>query len=68
MKKELNIDEVIKNRDIHLINEWLKERIHKYGSSKTPREIMLEVTKEEFNPSYYVRYLKEKYTDLYLKK
>lgn len=68
MKKELNIDEVIKNRDIQLINEWLKNKIHQYGSSKTPREIMLEVTKEEFNPKYYVRYLKEKYTDIYLTK
>jgi len=68
MKKELNLDEIIKNRDIHLINEWLKEKIHHYGSSKSPKELMIEVTNEEFNPAYYVRYLKEKYSDLYLNK
>jgi carboxypeptidase Taq len=67
MQKELNIDEIIKNRDLHLINQWLKDKIHHYGSSKTPRELMIEVTNEEFNPQYYIRYLKEKYTDLYLK-
>lgn len=66
MKKELNIDEIISNNEIKKINLWLKEKIHQYGSSKSPRELLLEVTGEDFNPMYYVDYLKEKYTKLYL--
>ncbi len=66
MLKEINVPEVIKNNDIKAINKWLKEKIHQFGSSKTPKEILLEVTGEEFNPKYYVKYLKEKYTKLFL--
>ncbi len=66
MKKEINVEELVKNNEISKINEWLKEKMHKFGSSKTPKELMLEITKEEFNPQYYVKYLKEKYSELYL--
>lgn len=66
MKKDLNLSEIIRNNDLGKINAWLKEKIHQYGSSKTPKELLLEVTKEEFNPKYYVKYLKEKYSKLYL--
>jgi carboxypeptidase Taq len=64
MKKELNIDALIKDNNIKAINEWLKEKIHCYGSTKKPLELLEEVTKEPFNPSYYVQYLKEKYSSL----
>lgn len=66
MKKEMNVLEAVKENKINLINVWLKEKIHKYGSSKNPKELLLEVTGEEFNPKYYVEYLKEKFSKLYL--
>ncbi len=66
MIKEINIDELVKSNNIKAINDWLKEKIHKHGGSKNPQELLLEVTKEEFNAKYYVKYLKEKYTKLYL--
>ena len=66
MKKEIDIEKIIKSNEIKLINEWLKDKIHQYGGSKTPKELLLEVTKEEFNPKYYIRLLKEKYGKLYL--
>ncbi len=67
MKKELDIDQLIKEGRIKDINEWLKNKIHQFGSSKSPKELLLEVTNEPFNPMYYVKYLKEKYTDIFLK-
>lgn len=67
MLKELDIAKIVTDNQIEKINEWLKEKIHKYGSSKTPKELILEVTKEEFNAKYYIKYLKEKYSELYLK-
>ncbi|MCK5762462.1 MAG: carboxypeptidase M32, partial [Candidatus Izimaplasma sp.] len=67
MKKDLNIEQMIKSNEIKTINNWLKDKIHHYGSSKTPKELLLEVTGEEFNPKYYVQFLKEKYAKLYFK-
>jgi carboxypeptidase Taq len=66
MKKEIDIDELVKTNNIKAINQWLKEKIHNFGSSKDPLELLREVTNEDFNPSYYVQYLKEKYSKLYL--
>jgi carboxypeptidase Taq len=66
MKKDLNVEEIIKNNEIKKINAWLKEKLHQYGSSKTPKELLRMITGEDFNPKYYIDYLKEKYTKLYL--
>lgn len=66
MKKEINVEELVKSNNIEVINAWLKENIHQFGKSKTPKELLLEVTGEEFDAKYYVRYLKEKYSKLYL--
>ena len=66
MMKEIDVDELVRTNEIKEINKWLKEKIHQFGSSKTPEELLLEVTGEEFNPKYYVKYLIEKYTKLYL--
>ena len=32
---------------------------------KTTRQILKDMTGEDFDPRYYIRYLKEKYTALY---
>lgn len=66
LKKEVDIDKAVRENKMELINSWLKDKIHQYGSSKTPKEILVSVTGEEFNPRYYVEYLKEKYTEIYL--
>lgn len=66
MEKAFAVEKAVKNNDIKKINAWLKDKIHQYGSSKSPKEILLAVTGEPFNPEYYIRYLKAKYTQLYL--
>ncbi len=65
MKKEIDVEKLIRENKIDVINNWLKEKIHQYGSSKSPKELLLEVTGEAFDPKYYIRYLKEKYTQIY---
>jgi len=66
MLKDIDLDEIIKNNEIEKVNEWLKDKIHKFGSSKTPKEIIQDVTGEEFDAKYYIKYLMDKYSKLYL--
>lgn len=66
MKKDLDFEQIVKNNDIKAINKWLKDKIHVYGSSKTPKELLKDVTGEDFDPAYYIKFLKEKYSKLYL--
>jgi carboxypeptidase Taq len=61
MNKEISIIDSIKNNEIYKINEWLKNKIHKYGKTKTPKEIIKLATGEDFDPNYYIDYLKKKY-------
>ncbi len=61
MNQELNIEEALSSNNILAINAWLKEHVHQFASSKSPKEILLIATKEAFNPMYYVNYLKNKF-------
>ncbi len=66
MREQLDFDKLVKDNDIEAINKWLQQNIHCFGKSMTPKEILKRVTGEPFNPKHYIRYLKEKYSELYL--
>ena len=65
MEKDFSIRLAIKDNNIKKINEWLKAHIHQYGKMHTPKELLQIATKEPFNPKYYIRYLKDKFRELY---
>lgn len=65
MKKEMNFEELLENGEIQVIREFLRENVHKFGKLKTSRQILKDVTGEDFTPDYFIRYLKEKYRKLY---
>ncbi len=65
MKRDLDIDALMEKGDFAPINKWLDEKIHKYGKSKKNLEILKEATGEDFNPNYYIEYLKEKFESIY---
>jgi len=67
VKKVVDVDAAIKNDDLSPVTEWLKENVHKYGEVLLPDELLKQATGEEFNPNYYADYLRDKFTDLYLK-
>lgn len=63
--KEIDIEDTLKNEKFYLINNFLKERIHKYGKLLKADELILSCCNEEFNPQYYIDYLKEKFSRIY---
>ena len=65
MSRDIDIDAEIRTGNIKAIADWLRERLHRFGSSKFPKELILLATGEPFNPEYYVSYLEKKYTELY---
>lgn len=60
-----NVWELVEAGQLHPIKEWLSERIYKYGKLKSPAELITSITNEALNPKYLVKYLTEKYTDIY---
>ena len=66
IQKSIDIDAAVTNEDLSPVTGWLKENIHKHGMMFSPDELLRQSTGEPFNPKYYVDYLSEKFTELYL--
>lgn len=62
--KDIDVEDALKN-DFTKITKWLKEHVHQYGALKTIDEILIETTKEPFNPDYYINYLINKFSKIY---
>ena len=65
MKKEMDFEGLLKEGNVAVIREYLRQNIHQYGKLKNSRQILKSVTGEDFTPKYYIQYLKEKYGKLY---
>lgn len=65
MNKEMDMEELMRTGRMDVIREYLREHVHQYGKRKNSREILREMTGQEFEPAYYVEYLKEKFRRLY---
>lgn len=65
MKKNMDFEGLLEQGEVDPIRVYLKEHIHQFGKMKTSRQLLKDVTGEDFNPRYYVEYLKEKYRALY---
>ena len=66
MLKDLpNFDELLAERNIKPIREWLSKNIHHHGAFKKPLDILKEVTGEGLNPDHLADYLEAKYSKIY---
>ena len=65
MKKDMDFEGLLEEGKIDVIRDYLKEHIHQFGKLKTSREILKDVTGEDFSPDYYIEYLKDKYKKIY---
>ncbi|MGD6874009.1 carboxypeptidase M32 [Sutcliffiella horikoshii] len=66
MLKDLpNYDELLANGDLGPVKDWLTEKVHQHGKLKKPLEILKDVTGEELNADYLIKYLEDKYNKIY---
>lgn len=61
-----DMSDKVKSGEFSEIKAWLTEKVHKHGKRYPSLDAHLEAELgEKLNPSYYIDYLVEKYTDLY---
>lgn len=65
MKRTMDVDELLRQGQVEKIREILRQHVHRFGKMKDSRQILQDMTGEDFEPKYYVKYLKEKYGALY---
>lgn len=65
MRKDIDVDDLLRNNHYDQIEAWLREHIHRYGFRYEAPEIMVKTTGKPFDVNYYLDYLEDKYTRLY---
>ncbi len=60
-----SVDQILAEGRISEITKWLNEKIHQYGSTRTPKEVIENVCGKEVSAEPLVRYFKKKYTEIY---
>ncbi len=66
LEEELgSVDSLLADGRIGEITKWLNEKIHRYGSTRLPAEVIGNVCKKEVSAKPLIRYFTEKYTAVY---
>ncbi len=65
MREEIDVDNLLSNNKYDEIMAWLRENIHRYGRRYDADEVIKRATGEDFDPKYYIDYLKDKFETLY---
>jgi carboxypeptidase Taq len=60
-----HFNELLEKGNLLPIREWLTEKVHRFGKTKKPLEILQEATGEGLNADYLISYLEEKYKAIY---
>lgn len=60
-----DFDQLLEEGNISLIKTWLNEKVHQFGKTKKPLEILESITGEGLNAKYLIEYLEEKYRSVY---
>jgi carboxypeptidase Taq len=62
MRKDLeDYEEEIRRGNFMAIREWLRLKIHQYGSVYAPKVLLNKSLNEGYNPDYFVTYIETKY-------
>lgn len=65
MKQTVDVKGALTRGDLSPINDWLESRIWKYGGLYDPGVLLEKALGMPFDPMYYIRYLKDKYSEIY---
>ncbi len=65
MRKDVDVDGTIEAGDLRPVNEWLTEKIWKYGMLKKPAELIRGACGADFDPGFFIRYITDKINGIY---
>ncbi len=65
IRAELDVDELIKEREFDRIREWMRENIHTHGQYYTTPKLIEQATGEPITAEYFIEYVTEKFEALY---
>jgi carboxypeptidase Taq len=60
-----DLDEHIATGEIHVLVDWVRKHVHRFGAVYQPDELMTQITGAPLDSSHFVRYVEEKFSDIY---
>ena len=51
--------------DLAPITDWLRKKVHQHGAMRLPADTIKYACGADFDPSFYIDYLKNKYSRIY---
>jgi len=60
-----DLEEQIRRGEFAALLSWLREKVHRHGRKFEPQELVERVTGSKIDPAPYVRYLRNKYAQIY---
>jgi len=61
IQREIDLKSIVANDDLGKVKEWLRDKLHKYGATYSPKELQKRALGETYNPQWLINYLQEKY-------
>ncbi len=65
LRRDVDVSAAVSGGSLRPIVDWLGERIYRHGCMYDPTWLISNCCGGDFDPSYFVRYLTEKFTDIY---
>jgi carboxypeptidase Taq len=60
-----NLPEQIQHGEFDALTQWMREKIHRHGAKYEPQVLVQRITGSKIDSGPYLRYLMDKYTDIY---
>jgi len=60
-----SVDDILAGGRILDITHWLNRKIHRYGSTRLPKEVIANVCGRELSAQPLIRYFQGKYSEIY---
>ena len=65
MRQQLDFDGLIHRGDLAAILSWKREKLYRFGLTRTPEQTMVAITGEPLRATYLADYLTQKFSALY---
>jgi carboxypeptidase Taq len=66
IQKDLpDLDSQLAHGEFGDLLSWLRQHVHRFGAKYEPQELVQKITGSKINPQPYLRYLQDKYRELY---
>lgn len=65
MREEIDLEELLSRGELSPLLNWLREKIHRHGSTYWPQELCQRVTGQKLQPHFFLEYLQHKFQQIY---